>query len=98
MREFLIQRLDHPKVNVRSAAIQALGILGDPRAITVLESLSKSDNERISRPAEQAVAKLRESKPTAPREIIDLRKEIADVKKASDKLKTELKTLRELEL
>ena len=95
VREFLIQHLDHPKVNVRSAAIQALGILGDPRAITVLESLSKSDNERISRPAEQAVAKLRESKPTAPREIIDLRKEIADVKKASDKLKTELKTLRE---
>ena len=95
VREFLIQHLDHPKLNIRSAAIQSLGILGDPKAITVLESIGQSDNQRLSRPAQQAVTKLREAKPTAPREIIDLRKEIAEVKNESNKLKTELKTLRE---
>jgi len=70
-------------------------MLGDPKSVTVLESLSKSENERISRPAQQAVAKLREAKPTAPREIIELRKEIAEVRNESSKLKTELKALRE---
>ena len=95
VRDFLTDHLDHPKVSVQSAAIQAMGILGDPKAITVLESLSQSENERISRPAQQAVSKLRDAKPTTPKEIIDLRKEIADVKKESNKLKTELKTLRE---
>jgi aminopeptidase N len=95
VREFLAKHLDHPKVSVQAAAIQALGILGDPKAITGLESLSQSENERISRPAQQAVSKLREAKPTTPREIIELRKEIAEVKKESSKLKTELKSLRE---
>ena len=67
-----------------------------PKQSQILESISQSENERISRPAQQAVSKLREVKPTtAPREIIELRKEIAEVKKESDKLKTELKTLRE---
>ena len=95
VREFLAKHLAHPKVSVRAAAIQSLGILGDPKAITGLESLSQSENERISRPAQQAVSKLREAKPTTPKEIIELRKEIAEVKKESTKLKTELKSLRE---
>ena len=95
VRNFLTQHLDHPKVSIQAAAIQSLGMLGDPKSMTVLESLSKSENERISRPAQQAVAKLREAKPTAPREIIELRKEIAEVRNESSKLKTELKALRE---
>jgi len=95
VRQFLTEHLDHPKASIQAAAVQALGTLGDPKAITVLESVSQSENERISRPAQQAVSKLREVKPTTPKEILELRKEIAEVKKESDKLKTELKTLRE---
>jgi aminopeptidase N len=95
VRDFLTDHLDHPKVSVQVAAIQSLGMLGDPKAITGLEALSQSENERISRPAQQAVSKLREAKPTTPREIIELRKEVAEVKKESSKLKTELKSLRE---
>ena len=95
VRDFLTDHLDHPKVSVQAAAIQSLGMLGDPKAITGLEALSQSENERISRPAQQAVSKLREAKPTTPREIIELRKEVAEVKKESSKLKTELKSLRE---
>jgi len=95
VRQFLTEHLDHPKASIQAAAVQALGTLGDPKAITVLEAVSQSENERISRPAQQAVSKLRELKPTTPKEILELRKEIAEVKKESDKLKTELKTLRE---
>ncbi|MAI71079.1 MAG: hypothetical protein CMM01_09230 [Rhodopirellula sp.] len=95
VRQFLTEHLDHPKSSIQAAAVQALGTLGDPKAITVLEAVSQSENERISRPAQQAVSKLREAKPTTPKEILELRKEIAEVKKESDKLKTELKTLRE---
>ncbi|MBD55263.1 MAG: hypothetical protein CMM05_09365 [Rhodopirellula sp.] len=95
VRQFLTEHLDHPKASIQAAAVQALGTLGDPKAITILESVSQSENERISRPAQQAVSKLREVKPTTPKEILELRKEIAEVKKESDKLKTELKTLRE---
>ena len=94
MRDFLASYVNHPKSTVRSAAIGALGTLGDPKSISVLEAFSSSSDKRIERAANQALGKLRESKPTAPKELIELRKEMAAMKKESKKVLSELKELR----
>jgi aminopeptidase N len=95
VREFLVGYVNHPKTTVRTAAIGALGSLGDPKAISVLESFSGSNDQRVARAADQALAMLRESKPTVPKELIELRKELASLKKNSEKVQAELKELRE---
>lgn len=94
VRDFLASYVNHPKSTVRSAAIGALGTLGDPKSISVLEAFSSSSDKRIERAANQALGKLRESKPTAPKELIELRKEMAAMKKESKKVLSELKELR----
>lgn len=94
-REFLMGYINHPKATVRVAAIGALGTLGDPKAIPILEAFSSSSEERIDRAADQALSKLRESKPTAPKELIELRQEMAKLKKESTKVLSELKELRD---
>ena len=95
VREFLISYVNHPKSRVRAAAISALGGLGDAKAISVLESLEDAGEERISRAAKSALDALRAAKPTVPRELVELRKEIAKMKKTEDKFAAELKELRE---
>ena len=85
VREFLLSYVNHPKTSVRTSAISSLGVLGDSKAIAVLESLSGSGDERVARAADQALGKLRESKPTVPSELIELRKELATIKKDSEK-------------
>jgi aminopeptidase N len=95
VREFLLAYVNHPMTTIRTSAIGALGTLGDPKAISVLEAFSSSNEEPISRAAEQAIGKLRESKPIAPRELIELRKELATMKKESEKLEKQLKGIEE---
>lgn len=94
VREFLVSFVNHPKTNVRTAAIRALGTLGDEKAISALSALSDSNDTRIAQAAKDAVRRLREVKPSAPREVIDLRKQVADVQKANDKINEELKEIR----
>lgn len=91
VREFLLGYLNHPQITVRASAIRALGTLGDPKAISVLETVAESGDKRIADAATQSLAKLRESKPAAPLEVIELRKELAGLKKETEKLQTELK-------
>ncbi|MGI9471029.1 MAG: HEAT repeat domain-containing protein, partial [Rubripirellula sp.] len=93
-REFLSGYLNHAKSTISAQAASSLGVLGDPKAAAVLEAYRDSNDDRVKRAAEQAITKLREVKPTAPKEIIDLRKEMADVKKESEKLKKDLDDLR----
>lgn len=95
VREFLASHVNHPKSTVRTSAIGALGTLGDPKSIAVLESFSSSSDNRIERAAAQALGKLREAKPTAPKELIELRKEMAAMRKESKQVLSELKELRE---
>ena len=93
-REFLAKYLNHPKTVVSASAATALGLLGDAKAIAVLDAFSDSSDVRIKRASDQAISKLREMKPTAPRELIDLRQQLAEFKKESDKLKKDLEDLR----
>lgn len=91
VREFLIGYVNHPKETIQAGAIRALGILGDERAISVLETFSsdKPDN-RIERAAERALKDLRARKEFVPDEVIRLREAVDKLRKETDKLKYDL--------
>ena len=93
-REFLIRYLPHKKRNVPVAAINALGTLGDPKAIAVLETFAKAGKESPERSAaERAIASLRAARKPVDdfhslrNEVIDLKKENRDLRKEMDDLK-----------
>jgi uncharacterized protein YlxW (UPF0749 family) len=79
---------------VRRAAISALGTLGDPQAIPVVETFaraSKSTPEQAA--ASAAVTRMRENRRPAA-ELGDLRREVTDLQKENRELKEEFKGLR----
>ncbi|MDB6031846.1 MAG: aminopeptidase, partial [Verrucomicrobiales bacterium] len=100
VREFLLERVNHKKSSVQLAVINALGTLGDAKAIAVLEkfsSLPKDTRERSA--AEKAVATLRDAKKpsvelgTLRTEVLSLQKENRDLRKDFDLLKKQLEAL-----
>ncbi|HUR45868.1 MAG TPA: HEAT repeat domain-containing protein, partial [Candidatus Saccharimonadales bacterium] len=100
VRDFLIERLSHKKAAVQIAAINALGSLGDPKAVAVLEKISSGPRESRERTAaEKSIAAIRDGKKPAAelgalrtevlalqKENRDLRKDFADLKKKLDAL------------
>lgn len=96
VREFLLEHVNHPKTTVQVAAIRALGTLGDEKATAPLEAFTNAEDSSVAGAAKSALNSLREQKPTAPTEVIALRKEVSEMKQASDKLQKELDEIREL--
>jgi aminopeptidase N len=95
IREFLTGYVNHPKKRIQAGAIGALGTLGDPRAIAILETFSGDDpDDRVQRAAKSALRTLREEKKVAPAEIIHLRETVNDLKKETEKLKNDLEDLK----
>ena len=98
VRELLTGYVDSKKTRVQLAAINALGTLGDPKAIAVLEKYTSQSKEAPERAAaERAIASLRDAKKpsvelgvlrsevlTLQRDNRDLRKEFDDLKKKLD--------------
>lgn len=100
VREFLLERVNHKKDNVQLAVINALGTLGDPKAIAVLEtfvSLPKATRERTA--AEKALVSLRDAKRPAAEfgtvrgEILSLQKENRELRKDLETMKKQLEAL-----
>ncbi|MBI4326355.1 MAG: HEAT repeat domain-containing protein [Chloroflexi bacterium] len=99
-REFLIRYLPHKKRNVPVAAINALGTLGDPKAIAVLETFARAGKESPERSAaERAIASLRAARKPVDdfqslrNEVLDLKKENRDLRKEMDDLKKKVGAL-----
>jgi len=91
VREFLAGYINHPKRRIQDAAIRALGTLGDPTAIPIVETFSGDDPEdEIQRSAKDALKELREKKQLVPEEIIQLREALEQLKKDNKKLKDDL--------
>jgi HEAT repeat protein len=100
VRESLTARVSHPRPAVRRAAVSALGTLGDPKAIAVLEKLTEGPPESSERgPAERALVKLRDARQpsvelgslrsdvlTLQRENRDLRRDLDELRKRFDAL------------
>jgi aminopeptidase N len=97
-REFLLGRLEHPKRSVQTAALQALGVLGDPRAIAALGTFAegRKGDARVG-VAEEAIGKLRAARGSSP-ELGVLRDEVLALQKQLRELRQEMEeTSRKLE-
>ncbi|MHC4556107.1 MAG: M1 family aminopeptidase [Planctomycetota bacterium] len=91
VRDFLAGYVNHPKDRVQAGAIRALGTLGDPKAIPIVETFSSDDpDDRIQRSAKDALKALREKKQLVPDEIVRLRETVEKLNKETDKLKNDL--------
>jgi len=97
VREFLLTHINSKKQRVQLAAINALGTLGDPKAMVVLEKFTggaKENPERVA--AEKSLASLRDAKKpsvelaTLRNEVLDLQKENRQLRKDFDDLKKRL--------
>jgi aminopeptidase N len=89
-REFLLKFVVSKKKGVQLGAIRALGLLEDPKALGALETFANSSKETEEQPvAEKAIADIRAARrPTD--NLKDLRTELLEMKKASQKMQKEL--------
>ncbi len=97
VRNFLVEHLSHPKQQLRTAAAQALGTLGDPSAIPVLEPLTRVATP-YNDPVREAAAKSVQSLQNAlesPVELRNLWQRIQDLEKRNETQDKELKRLQE---
>jgi len=91
VRNFLTGYVNHPKERIQTGAIQALGTLGDPRAIPIVETFSGDDaDDRIQRSAKNALKELREKKEMVPEEIVQLRETVDKIRKENEKLRNDV--------
>ena len=93
-REFIVEHVNSKKQRVQLAAINALGTLGDPKAVAVLEKFTAGVKESPERSAaERAIAAVRDQKKpgvelgTLRTEVMNLQKENRDLRKELDELK-----------
>jgi len=91
VREFLAGYVNHPKNRIQAGAIGALGTLGDPKAIPIVETFSNDEpDDVIERSAERALKELRQRKQLVPDEIVRLRETVDEFRKETEKLKNDL--------
>jgi len=100
VREFILPFVNSLKPRVQLAAINGLGVLGDPKAVAVLETFTATTKESPERAAaEKAIADLRASKKPGAElgslrsEVMNLQKENRDLRKELDDLKKRLNAL-----
>ena len=87
IRQFLAGYVNHPRKWVRVSAINALGELGDPQAIPILETFASTTKRDVLRDAaEAAIRAIRERKPQAA-EVDTLRKEVLELQKQNREIK-----------
>lgn len=101
VREFLVGYVNHKKRGVQLAAISALGTLGDPKAIGVLESFTtavKDSPERTA--AEKSLTDLRAARKPVDdfknlrTEVLELQKHDRELHKELDDLKKKLEAVK----
>jgi len=91
VRNFLAGYVNHPKNRIQAGAIGALGTLGDPKAIPIIETFSNDEpDDNIERSAERALKELRQRKQLVPDEIVQLRESVDEFRKETDKLKNDM--------
>ncbi|MHC4994261.1 MAG: HEAT repeat domain-containing protein, partial [Planctomycetota bacterium] len=92
-RNLIASRVNHPKTSVRSAAIRALGTLGDPRAIPIVQSFDTDSQANATRQAAESALKKLYAQKELPVEIRDLRAEFLKLKKETESLQQKLDDL-----
>ena len=93
-RELLLSYVQHPREQVRLAAISALGSSEDPRATTILETFANiSESKPEKGAAEKALEKIRSLK-KANEELKEVRNDISSLRDLNRELRKEVETLR----
>jgi len=99
VRDFIIGHVNSKKRAVQLASINALGTLGDPKAIAVLQTFTNAARESRERTAAaRAVADLRAARRPVDdfknlrQEVLDLQKSDRDLRKELDDLKKRIET------
>ncbi|MGB2865355.1 MAG: M1 family aminopeptidase [Sedimentisphaerales bacterium] len=91
VRNFIASYVNHPKNGIQAGAIGALGTLGDPKAIPIIETFSNDEpDDNIERSAERALKELRQQKQLVPDEIVRMRETVDEFRKETEKLKNDL--------
>jgi aminopeptidase N len=94
IRRYLVSYINNLNERKRLAAIEALGTLGDSRAIAVLEKIAGTgDESRTASAAESAIAKLNADKKPAEA-LKGVNKDLAELKKANEKLTKQIEDLK----
>jgi len=94
VREFILRYVNSPKRRVQSASLRALGVLGDPKALPVVERFATAAEDTPERKAaEVARAELRANRKPAD-ELRNLREEVLDLQKANRDMNKELQGLK----
>jgi HEAT repeat protein len=94
IRKFLVGHVNHPKRRVALAAIDALGRLGDPKALAVLDKFTgAAEDDPARKAAAQAIEKLRAARKPAD-DYRNLRKEVTSLKNSNSQLVKELGDLK----
>jgi len=90
VRKFIAARVNHPIQSIQTAAIKALGDLGDRQAVAMLESFRSDDpDDAVGQAAAAAIAKLQaEQRPSAS--LGALRGEMSDLQKKIRQLTEQL--------
>ena len=91
--DFLLKHVNHRKRSIQTGAIEALGVLGDPRAVAALESFAvarrDSPEQQAASRAIQAIQNFRRSLEG----LGDLRKEFLDLQKENRELRKDFEAL-----
>lgn len=90
-REFLAECLADPAIRVRLGAIEALGELGDPRAKSILEDLSRTAGKE-GPGAKAALKRLDAKRFKTPEGVQELRDQLRQLREEQDELREDLES------
>jgi aminopeptidase N len=91
VRDFLAGYVHHPVDTIAAGAIRSLGTLGDPRAISIVETFSSDEpDDGVERAAAAALRELQQRKELVPDEIVQLRETVEKLRKQTEKLANDL--------
>jgi len=94
VRDYLVSQVNDARPQLRRAVLGALGTLGDPRAVPVLETFARaSRSSPEQRTASSALERLRNERRPAV-EFEELRREVLDLQRSERELKERVETLR----
>jgi aminopeptidase N len=94
VRAFLVSYVNDPRDRIQIGAISALGVLGDPAALSVVQRFAEASRGiPEQRAAEKAVAALREGRKPAD-DFKNLRQEVLSLQKADREMRKELDDLK----
>jgi len=91
VRDFLAGYVHHPVDTIAAGAIRALGTLGEPGAISIVETFSSDEpDDAVERAAAAALKELQQRKELVPDEIVQLRETVEKLRKETEKLTNDL--------